>query len=158
VVDRRVDAESDDPHYTVTKIDFLGDTIFHRDYRYTPVPLDPATVDEWIDGYLGRLRVRIRVPRSMVTEALYVPPHHPPVKALVLGSDSTVWLQEPETEPGRARWIVLGPDGSVLASAVLPASLTLFEATRKRLWGVDHDELGVPYVVRYRLQTVSGNE
>jgi hypothetical protein len=158
VVDRRVDAESDDPHYTVTKIDFLGDTIFHRDYRYTPVPLDPATVDEWIDGYLGMLRPRIRLPRSTVTEALYVPSHLPPVKALVLGSDSTVWLQEPGTEPGVAKWRVLGPDGSVLAFAALPAALTLFQANGERLWGVEHDEFDVPYVVRYRLQRASRTE
>ncbi len=159
VVNRRVDSESGNPHYTVTKIDFLGDTIFNRDYRYTPVPFGAGTVEEWIDEYLDRPSSRrLRLPRSMVREALYVPAHRPPVTALVLGSDSTVWLQEPETQPGVARWRVLGPDGSVLAFASLPAEFTLFQARRERVWGVEHDELGVPYVVRYRLQLGNGTE
>ncbi len=83
---------------------------------------------------------------------MYVPEHRVPVRAVVAGRDGTVWLRGSETQAGLASWTVLGADGTRLASIDIPMRVTVYRADRDFVWGVEHDTLDVPYVVRYRVR------
>jgi hypothetical protein len=69
----------------------------------------------------------------------------------VAGSDGRVWLQT-GLVPGQPKtWQVLGPDGRVSATARTPPGVTGMAATADHFWGIQADELGVLYIVRYRI-------
>lgn len=68
------------------------------------------------------------------------------------GRDGTTWLRREDAGGGTVKWLVLDAAGSPLAEVGAPAGLTILEARRDLVWGVEHDELDVPYVVRYRVR------
>ncbi|MGD2153530.1 MAG: 6-bladed beta-propeller [Gemmatimonadales bacterium] len=153
VVDRRVDAR--DPTYTVTALSPAGDTILHRGYRYSPVPFDQEAQESWIAEFVERRRrLGLLTPtlERALRRAVYVPEHTVPVTALVAGRDGTTWLRGPETDPGLASWTVLGTDGTKLASIDIPTGVRVYQADRNFIWGIEHDTLDVPYVVRLRVR------
>jgi hypothetical protein len=49
-------------------------------------------------------------------------------------------------------WNVLDDVGNPVAMVRTDADITLFQVDRDAAWGVETDDLDVPYVVRYRLQ------
>ena len=77
---------------------------------------------------------------------------------------------EPATGAGRgpasnilippARWRerpvfdVFEPNGRFLGTVELPIRARFMEARGDHVWAVDRDELGVEYVVRYRIETL----
>jgi hypothetical protein len=67
--------------------------------------------------------------------------------------DGSLWLQWSRA-PGAPtiRWSVLNPDGVPAATLELPSNLRLLDVSNGRLWAVETDELGVPYVVRLAVQ------
>jgi hypothetical protein len=75
--------------------------------------------------------------------------------------DSTVAEVSPAGAPQR-RWReprtfdVFRADGSFMGTVVVPPRTRLLARSGPLLWGVQTDELGVPYVVRFRLTAASG--
>jgi hypothetical protein len=61
-----------------------------------------------------------------------------------------------EDDADAAHWLVLDRDGRPLARVVLPRGLSVRVADRDRVWGTEFDELDVPYIVRYGVETVEG--
>lgn len=47
-------------------------------------------------------------------------------------------------------------DGALLGSAIGPEDLTSMHADLTEIWGVEMDDLGVPFAVRYRLMSRGG--
>lgn len=148
--------------FRVVKLGLEGDTLFHREVRYDPVPLDPAVVDSVAADFAGWLAESERLAegraRRLARESLYAPPFHPPVSQVVLGRDGSVWLRREDTGEDRIDWLVLGPAGELEGVASLPKGLRVLEADRRTAWGMERDELDVPYIVRYRLTTEASGE
>lgn len=143
------------PTFRVTRTAPSGRPFYSRAFRYPP---DPITVDarRWAQTRareihevrpIGNLRSFV----DALARELYVPPHMPPVTAVVAGTDGTVWLRREARDGPTAEWLVLDEAGRIEAGVRLPSDLTVHQAQRGRVWGVVHDELGVPYVVRYRV-------
>jgi NAD(P)H-nitrite reductase large subunit len=77
------------------------------------------------------------------------------VSHVVAGRDGTIWLRR-EERGGVTRWEVLDASGSVVARLDVPAALRILAADRTDVWGVETDDLDVPYVVRYRVEFAGG--
>ena len=58
---------------------------------------------------------------------------------------------ESETGEQMNEWWVLDADGAPLARALTPVGLSMRVINGDTVWGVERDELGVEYIVRYRL-------
>lgn len=54
-VDRRAAEDARVGAFRVTRLHFRGDTIFSREYRYSPIPLDPARPDSIVREYTERV-------------------------------------------------------------------------------------------------------
>lgn len=62
-----------------------------------------------------------------------------------------MWIRREEGASDFVLWHVLNERGAIEASVRLPKTVYVHQASRSHLWGVTHDELDVPYVVRYRV-------
>lgn len=163
VVERAVVPDDPSPAFRVARVGFDGDTAFVRSFPYEPVPIDPAAPDSLVTAWAASFR-ESRFPGAP-TEAqaaewarasLYLPAHRPPVTALVPGRDGTTWLRREAADPDRAEWLVLDADGEPIGRVELPAAFDLKAAERGRAWGMETDELDVPYIVRYAIGEAGG--
>ena len=86
-----------------------------------------------------------------------MPPTQPPVTELHIGHDGSIWLRREMTVGAASDWLVLSPEGEVVGTVALPANLKILAAEQGRLWGVETDELDVPYIVRYGVALAGGD-
>ncbi len=143
--------------YRVTRIDFEGDTIFHRERRAPYIRVDD---DDWeamlerlansrgaLAAMPGESESRIRLLERMVYRA----PFHPSISAMMVGHDGTVWLRWPEHEQDEpVQWEVLdGATGNPLYNFEADPALELISANGETVWGVLADENGVRQLVRF---------
>lgn len=158
VVERTAASSADSAAFTVTRSRPDGTPQWRHRYRYAPRPFPRGFDRTLIDRYLGNARPGAVPDREAaergIRRAMYLPPYRPPVTALVPGRDGTVWLRREEPDPGAsAVWNVLDESGRVLAIATVPPGVEVLAADRRHVWGVVHDEMDVPFIVRYRIET-----
>lgn len=156
-VHRAAATSAGEGRFRVTRFSPAGDTVYSRTYRYTPRRMPSGWRDTWTDSLAGFLARGPGIPRGTAVQALrrelYVPAHMPPVSAVLVGTDGTVWLRREDPGEGETvRWLVLDARGGVAASVVAPRELRAMQARRDAVWGITWDDLDVPYVVRYRVQ------
>ncbi len=112
-----------------------------------------------------------------------IPDTKPAFESLFVDLDGRIWVrvhveaeeipederEEPSAGSGRgptsnvmipaARWReppvydVFEPDGRFLGTLALPVRARLMQARGDQVWAIDRDELGVEFVVRYRIET-----
>lgn len=144
--------EGVEPFFRVIKTTFDGDTVFDRSFPYDPVPIPPSVVDSLVDlraqGMGERAEYPIAEIREWARSGLYVPETFPPVEGAVPGMDGSVWLQLTD-DGGPLTWFGLAPDGHTIGAVDASQRFRLLAATSDRWWGVETDELDVPYIVRY---------
>ena len=140
--------------FRVVRVGLAGDTLFDRHYRYRPQP----THAEWVDSVRADYRARFSKPTplgrtlgnddiTLLMDALDIPEFYPPVSEAVVGRDGSLWLRREQV--GGGGWLVLNDRGMLVASVVGPATLEILNADGRTAWGVVHDDLDVPYLVRY---------
>lgn len=157
VVDRPAAGRPDATYFRVVRHGPAGQVIFDRRFPYRPRPFPAAVRDSLREKMVGILlesgfaRARGRA-EALVDDSVRIPPFQPPVSHVAAGRDGTTWLRREHAGGGTVQWLVLDPAGSALAEVGAPAGLTILEARRDMVWGVEHDELDVPYVVRYRVR------
>jgi hypothetical protein len=157
LVDRPAASRGGDAYFRVTKLNTNGDTLFSKRYRYKPQPVSRRLADSLIAVAIRRADIfttRSAAERA-VRHAIYLPQFHPPVTDLVVGQDGTVWLRREDFGSGRISWNVLDERGRVTATLAVPSNLHIQQAERRRVWAVEHDDVGVPYIVRYRVQRIA---
>ncbi|MBW3572062.1 MAG: hypothetical protein KY467_13255 [Gemmatimonadetes bacterium] len=143
--------------FSVQRMDASGRVTLSRNYSYRPIPLSSGAVDRALDEHVRGLgQTRIRTPEAAVLRRqlrrhLYRPRFLPPVTALVLGRDGTIWLRREELGRSMAWWHVLDPSGRIVGRAWVPATLDVRYADRAQIWGVEMDEFDVPTLVRFRI-------
>lgn len=161
-VDREAPRSADDARFWVTKLTFSGDTLFTREFSFTPEPVTQAEVDSVLDaragpigdrGFLGATEAQAR---EWAERTLYRPPFKSLVREMTVGRDGSIWLQR-TVEADTAFWLVLDASGEPRAEVSLPAGFDLLEADRGQVWGQEQDELDVPYLVRYRVGPADGD-
>lgn len=142
----------------VFELTLAGDTIRSADVQYTPVPLTSKMVEEVISMRAehffnvgdGRIASRAAAER-MIQDELYVPATLPPVSEVIAASNGSIWLQRESMASDANLWQILGTDGQVEAILSTPPELKILLVTDEHVWGVEYDELQIPYVVRLRI-------
>ena len=159
VLERRAWTGEGEAVVRVTKIGLGGDTLLAASVPYDPVPLpaerfDSAAADlaERWSGDTGPFSAT----EAEVREEMYRPAYLPAVRRVTQADDGMIWLRryDPvETESGErmSEWWVLDAGGAPLARALTPAGVSLRVIGGDTVWGIETDELGVQYIVRYRL-------
>ena len=146
-------------HLVVTGLAPSGDTIFAHKLRYTPLPL----AEEGIEIALRNLKfgpqplpkdeVAVRdALEAKVRREEHLPEHYPAVSELFVGQDGTVWLRREESAEGTVDYTVLWGDGRPRGKVAIPADQRVVAALDDVMVAVAESELGVPTLVRYRVQ------
>jgi len=93
-----------------------------------------------------------RFAKQVVEHIRKATPRHtlPAFADLKVGASGDVWVKESSPDPeGVGRWIVLAPDGSLVAVATAPAGLHVLQVGPDFVLGRTRDDLGVQRVVLY---------
>lgn len=159
LVDRLAGLGDGGPMFVVTKLTLAGDTIFSKRYPYTPRPISHDRIDafiaEWKDKVLPDGPAWTEISHDRLRALFDLPQNHPPVSQVVVGA-GTIWLRREDRGSGDVEWMVLDAgDGQVIAFAVAPRRLEIFHASPQAVWGVEHDDLEVPFLVRYRVEAAT---
>ena len=80
----------------------------------------------------------------------YMPDPLPPATTLATSRDGRIWLQREQRGGPTSTWDVYA-GGEHIASVRLPSGQIVKDARGPDLLTAGHDDLGVPYIVRYRL-------
>ena len=152
LVERPTADNPDSARFRVTRLTAEGDTVFSRQYRYTPRAVPDSVNDRMAReiAKLSRLPNRIEALRA-ARRALDLPPFFSPIRYVVAGADGTVWLRREERPGPSDIWNVLDERGNVQAVVTVPKGTDLHYADKENVWGVVTDDLDIPYVVRYRI-------
>ncbi len=154
LVDRPFAATEGLASFRVSVIGVLGDTIRTAEISYTPIQLDPQVAEGMVETEVGALVPEVAHLASDVRETLTPPPaFYPPVTAVGVGHDGRVWLRR-EFLPDRdtRAWLVLDQGLNPIGATLLPGAVEFRAADDQALWGFVEGDLGVPYLVRYRIQ------
>jgi hypothetical protein len=89
--------------------------------------------------------------RNAYLGALKAPSHLPPVAKVLVGNDSTIWLERPASGAPML-WEVYDSHGKVLGRFSLPRNFTAETASGNFIWGMESDEDGNQQIVRYRVR------
>jgi hypothetical protein len=89
--------------------------------------------------------------RSAFERVLYRPVHVPAVRAVLIGSDHTIWVQREDADV-TARWDVFDGRGKQLGWAELPDGARVKAVTRDGAWGVESYVDEMEQVVKYRIK------
>jgi hypothetical protein len=82
---------------------------------------------------------------------MYVPRFTPYLKGMIVAADGTVWLERSEVTSDGLEWCILDTVGRPMAHAVIPPRLRVMLIQSDNIWGVETDDMGVDYIVRYHL-------
>jgi len=159
VLERRAWTGEGDAVLRVTKIGLDGDTVFTAAVPYDPVPLSAARFDSAVAARAERWKDDsgpFSASEADVRDAMYRPSYLPAVRGIRQAGDRTIWLRrwDPvETEDGESmtEWWILDAQGAPLARALTPAGVGISVIDDGTVWGIERDELGVQFMVRYRL-------
>jgi hypothetical protein len=164
VVDRPVAAEGEDAYFIVTKVAARADTVFRKEFRYEPQPFTDAYLDRLLTPAAGRYAGALHQAQSgtdsaaaaavgMVTlrDLLSAPAFVPPISQARAEHDGSVWLRREDQGGPAIRWLVIGAAGDPLGYLDLPRDATVHWSDGEVVWASVLDELGVPWVVRYRI-------
>ena len=144
------------PHtYQVIRLGVGADTVFARDYAYDPIPIPDSFVDRKVEESLGgdeddesRIIADERAYAGALREAFDHLDFYPPVESVLAGADGTTWIELRMGEEA-FEWEVLDRAGAPLGRFRAPEGAQLETGDLNGAWFVEHDELDIPYLVRY---------
>lgn len=141
--------------YSLVRVDLDGDTLHRRAIRVEPRTVTASASDSislsmatrWSRGdeqAANRMA-------GFVRERLPWPTHHPPVAAVLAGSDGVVWVRRSLERDDLAQWTIFDRELTPVGDVYLPRGVELKTVSLDTAYGVVLDELDVPWVVRYRV-------
>ncbi|MGE0158401.1 MAG: hypothetical protein AB7T31_03260 [Gemmatimonadales bacterium] len=154
-VERPTPTSGETTTFRVTVTDpAANEIVFTRAYEYLPVTIDPTVVDSAVaQSVRARLRFFTSQARAeaAVRAALRIPGHFLPVARAEYSEGGDLWLAREDLPDADQAWWVVGEMGDVVARVTLPMGFDPQLIRTDELWGVQPDELDVPYVVKYRI-------
>lgn len=158
VVHRPPPVSSSLGRFEILRIDAAGDTIWRSRFRYGPLRMTEARRDRLIaeraEPYEGsRAFETFEQAVRAVEEHMDLPEYLPPVMALRVADDGTIWLRREVLDDPLATWHVIDAGGRrVVRTVLVPRDAKVQHIANGAVWAVVEDELGVPFVVQYRLE------
>ena len=166
VVDRAASAMEGPATYRVTRLDNHGDTVFTRSIAFQARAVSRSLVDSIAQSWVNRLATMkdrqggpTRVDRDEISRSIVKTKTVPPVTALAVGLDETIWLRGIE-EPSRPTvlWTVLDKGGATIARVSAPKTLTIYRTNKDVVWGSERLNDVANTVVRYVLRDAKVRE
>ncbi len=133
--------------YWQTVVSARGDSLLHRQFRYSGTPTTAAFIDSSTAACKAR---EYSAARRSACDKVSHSPQLRYLHRLALGHDNTIWLELRPDDKGR-HWLVLAPTGAPLGRLTLPPTFFLWAGTRTAIWGTEEDADGLENVVRYRI-------
>lgn len=153
IVDRPPASNPDSASFWVYRVNLRGDTVATRSIAYVPQPVTHEMVDSIVNDMAGRMARRFSMTPAaladVIRDQLKWPSYTPPVSALLLGSDGSVWIERETVGMSQVRWDILGRDLASLGQIQLPKDLEPKVVSRSALWAVKKDSLDVPHVLHF---------
>jgi hypothetical protein len=97
--------------------------------------------------------ININVVQRTIRQAMDWPEFQLPVDSAPSGHDGTLWLRLSDDGGPALRYLVLDGDGNARGVFVVPRRFQVRWISGDEFWAVDTDELGVPWLVRFRYGT-----
>jgi hypothetical protein len=142
--------------FTLHVFDAQGDTALVRSYPFRGMPIPQSAKDSVLATFIAQRGRNTEGPpdlmdryHAMAKERM--PSAYPPVLAMKLGLDETIWLTLRDTADVR-RALVLDGRGDPIGTFVLPPRATIRHGTKDRVWITQRDDDDLVSVVRYRLE------
>lgn len=165
VVERPIAADARRGEFRVTKLALDGDTLFSSSFAYVPRTIPPALSDSLVREFaappprpppsgVGVWPASARA-LELARASMLLPAFFPPVSAVVLGHDGTIWLGRESGGGAMREWWIIDEQGQPIGAVSLPQAFRVMAAERDRVWGMEKDELDVPYIVRYVIESNS---
>lgn len=141
--------------FRVTKLSIDADTVFSLAYEYQPVRIDDEILRRAVAGLVEQFSRRITsLPEATVREAVTrsAPEYLPPVTMIAPDRRGGLWIRREDRFVGPVVWERIDSTGGKAPALVVPRNVRIYLVDCDVAWAVEEDELGVPYVVRYRIQ------
>ena len=135
--------------FRVAVLGELGDTIFSRSVRFTPVPIPKAVADSAIETEVRHAMRPEFVP--VIRDKVKVPSSYPPFRRVLIGRDRGIWIQVASAK-SEARWLVIDPKGFSRGVVAFPVNFVLKVVEKETAWGVETDVDGLQSVSRYTIR------
>ncbi len=142
------------PTYGLTVLGLDGDTIRSAAIRYRAVDLTgpdqdsiaraTTSTDPAAENYASRVRA--------IRESVPWPRIYPAFSTVLVGSDGVVWVRRHLYRGDAVRWDVFTSELEPRGSVYLPRSLDVKLVSGGAVYGVEADELDVPWIVRYDIE------
>jgi len=119
------------------------------------VPIEPADIQAFEDSVLAVSDSRQRVQMNRLFAALPPPPPVYPAFApeIHVDDESNVWVREtPRPDHQGWEWSVFSAAGAFLGTVNLPRGAQILDIGAEYILCLEHDELDVEYVRKYRLR------
>ena len=114
-----------------------------------PVKITQQSRDSLRERVQGRIGSRSEEEvRNLVAEK--IPPFYPPVQAVGVARDRTIWLLLHRTGEDNP-WLLLDRTGDPIGTVMLPKDFFLEVGDRSRAWGFERKLGQPPALVRYRI-------
>ena len=155
VVQQGLEIDRERGVFRVTRLSYDGNIRNRTDYAYRPIRIPEAWTDSVVDANYRELQsyLRSRGARVDVAEALEMPEFFPPIEAAHISATGHLWLKAgPGERAGSASWWVYDSSGSAVGRVSLPLEYEVRAISDDVLLGSVTGTLGVPQVVRYRIQ------
>jgi hypothetical protein len=130
--------------YVLTRWSDAGQVTWTKKIEYVPQPVTESILDSLANEYSKDPQRRARFLKALNARKFL-----PPVREMVVGQDGSIYLQR-EGGSSTAKWDVIGPDGAVVGSIVLPNNTIVLAATLERIW-VREGEEGEYKIARYSI-------
>ena len=141
--------------FNVTVRNGAGETVFARDYPFTPRAIPGKIADSAAAAAAStpnNARQGTAVVARLTDETRkLIPPTYPPVASIVLARDGTTWVRTFDAA-GKDQAMVLDAKGNVTSIVALRPNLDIVEANGNRVWAVDVDDDGLASVVVFTLK------
>lgn len=154
-VDRTVASGPEVASFGITMTDGSGQTIYARRYEYVPVPIAPAVIDTTVADRAQVLAGAFPEPRealNFVRNTMFLPVYYPPVSTVAFSEQGQLWVGREEIRGQQLTWTVLDESGDPVAEIRTPDGVRIMHVGVDEVWGVELDEDGVPYLMRYRIE------
>ncbi len=136
--------------FLLTSVAAGGDTLFTRRYAFDPVEITPAFADSVIDRRAESIEPSSPTLAAAFRREARLPPMLPPVLTLRYGVDGTLWLRL-RTPSDERLYTVLDDEGLPVGQVRPPPRGGPRLMSRTHVWAVEHDDVGMPSIVRYRV-------
>jgi hypothetical protein len=165
ILDMAVAASAEQATFSLTRRALDGDTVFRREYHYSPVAYTSEDLDSiaaraargaaggGVPYSPGRETVPhdVQVVQNRLRQAMKFPDYQLPIRFGWVDQDERLWLAREQPEGEAPRYVVLGTDGAALGEVELPAGTRLWYARGDVVWASQPDDLDVPWLIRYRI-------